>query len=98
MNDRDEDFVIYYNQVNKKFKRLMIFQTITIIIIVLILIFTMLNSSTEGAFIDPGSGIKLDLFSNEENFVIYEVELKLENTGDKLGKISITGEVYTSEI
>jgi hypothetical protein len=76
----------------------MIIQIIIIILIVIILVFSYLAISSEGPVIDAGSGIKLDLESVGDNYVTYNVELKLKNTGDENAKVSVTGEAYISEM
>ena len=85
-------------KINNRITTLMVFQIIFVFLLVLILIFAIINFSSKGAVIDAGEGIKLDLNSVVENYAIYEVELELENTGDETAKISITGEVYISEM
>ena len=53
---------------------------------------------SKDAVINANKGIELSIESVGDSSIDYNVEISLKNTGNKLAMVSITGEVYISEL
>ena len=86
------------NKINKRLKVVLALQLIFIIILVLNFLLVYIDFTSSGAIIDAGDDIELDLSSVEDNVSIYDVKIELKNTGDATARVSVTGDVYISEM
>ena len=87
-----------FKELRQQLLPIMIAQIIIILLLVLNLVFIGFNLFSEGAVIDAGEGIKLEVESTVENVTQYNVKLKLGNTGDTIAKVNVAGETYVSKM
>lgn len=96
--DSDSDKIPEGKQTKKDFKVVMLLQIIIIVLLLLNLVLFNLGFFSKDAVISAEEGIDLSIESVDESSIDYNVELSLKNTGDGLAKVSVTGEVYISEM
>lgn len=89
---------IEFKETKKLLTSIVTLEIIIILLLALNILLMSFNLFSEGAVVNAGDGIELEGESTGENTTEYNVKLKLENTGDVTAKVSITGEVYVSEM
>ncbi len=87
-----------FKEMKKLLIPVIILEIVIILLLALNLIFMCFNLFSEGAVVNAEDGIWLEGESTGENITEYNVKLNLTNTGDITAKVSITGEVYASQM
>jgi len=73
-------------------------QVIIILLLALTLVLISFNLFSQGAVVNAGDGIQLQVESSGEDATQYSVRLDLRNTGDTAAKVNIAGETYVSQM
>lgn len=85
-------------KINKNFRLVLILQIVIIIFLLTSTLLLYFGFFSRDAVIDAGDGIDLSIESVSNSSIEYNVEIGLKNTGNKLAMVSVTGEVYISEL
>ena len=83
---------------NKNLRLVVILQLVMTIFLLLNIILLQIGFFSKDAVIDAGEGIDMSIESVGESYIDYSIELSLRNSGDGLARVSVTGEIYISEM
>lgn len=86
------------HNLNNNLKLVVLLQIIIVIFLILNIALLQIGFFSKDAIIYPGDGIDLSIESVGDSSIEYTVGLSLKNTGDRTAKVSVTGEVYISEM
>jgi hypothetical protein len=97
-DEEEEDEVLKqdFKKMKKRLNYLTVFLTIVTILMIFNIAFQFNNFTTKGAIINAGDGIKLEIESVEDNYIVHNVKVLLKNTGDTTARLSVSGEVLIS--